>query len=130
MVRENDYYDNPHEIYARLNEFRFKNNLDPTYTFTLKDVRKLRKNTKIKDFELLNRYTDEFILHLLNDVAYNEIPNQRSLRSVDPVTLAKKGVSLFLIPHKDYLGIPYKQDGDYNYFEAHPENMPTKPEEH
>ena len=35
-----------------------------------------------------------------------------------------------LIPHKDYLGIPYKQDGDYDYFEAHPENMPTKPEEH
>lgn len=35
-----------------------------------------------------------------------------------------------LTPHKDYLGIPYKQDSDYNYFEAHPENMPTKPEEH
>ena len=34
------------------------------------------------------------------------------------------------VTHKDYLGIPYKQDGDYNYFEAHPENIPTKPEEH
>ena len=35
-----------------------------------------------------------------------------------------------LTPHKDYLGIPYKQDGDYNYFEAHPENVPSNPGEH
>lgn len=53
------------------------------------------------------------------------------------VTANKKGGILksqqgtkLLVPHKDYLGIPYKQDGDYNYFEAHPENMPTNSNEH
>lgn len=45
-------------------------------------------------------------------------------------TLKSQLGTKLLIPHKDYLGIPYKQDGDYNYFEAHPENMPTNPEEH
>ena len=35
-----------------------------------------------------------------------------------------------LIPHKDYLGIPYKQNSDYNYFEAHPENVPSNSEKH
>ena len=35
-----------------------------------------------------------------------------------------------LTPHKDYLGIPYKQDGSYNYYAAHPTNMPTKSGEH
>lgn len=35
-----------------------------------------------------------------------------------------------LVPHKDYLGTPYKQDGDYDYFNAHPTNHPTQPGEH
>lgn len=35
-----------------------------------------------------------------------------------------------LVPHKDYLGTPYKQNGDYDYFSAHPSNQPVESGEH
>lgn len=134
-----NYWDTDGEIYGRLGLFRFNNKIDPSHTYTLEEIKQMRNNPDIKDEDLFSRYTDEFILHLLNDVAYNENENQQSLRTIDPITLAKNGAFLIpksqigtklLIPHKDYLGIPYKQDGDYNYFEAHPENIPTNPNEH
>lgn len=37
-----------------------------------------------------------------------------------------------LIPHEDYLGIPYRSfnASNYDYFGAHPDNIPTKEGEH
>lgn len=34
------------------------------------------------------------------------------------------------IPHVDYLGIPYRSDGNYDYFGAHPESTPKTKTEH
>lgn len=50
-------------------------------------------------------------------------------RNLGGVLKSQIGTKL-LIPHKDYLGIPYRQDGDYNYFEAHPEDVPSNSDEH
>lgn len=66
------YHDHPREMYARLMQFRNKAGLDPKKIYTIEDVKNWRNSGKYDDEFLFNRYTDEFILQLLNDVAYNE----------------------------------------------------------
>jgi len=66
-VEENWYMDHPDEIYSRLMDFRYRNKLDPQKRYTLEDVIKFREDAY--DTELLERYSDEFILQLLNEVA-------------------------------------------------------------
>ena len=34
------------------------------------------------------------------------------------------------IPHVDYLGVPHRSDGDYDYFGAHPSSVPSSKNEH
>ena len=70
----------------------------------------------------MDNYSDH-LERIFNEVASKDTPEKTN------VAFAQQGTKL-LTPHKDYLGIPYKQDGDYNYFEAHPENIPTNPDEH
>ena len=93
-----DYYDLPVEIYARISELRFMINADPSHVFTIDEIKELRKkaekdqklyskeikaigkknisdlqqlplNGKILDHQIFTRYTDEQIMHLLNDTA-------------------------------------------------------------
>jgi hypothetical protein len=70
-----NYYDNPTEIYSRLMEFRKKNKLNPLKTYTIDDIKDLRERTgnlffdKAQDYNLFDRYTDDQILKLINDVA-------------------------------------------------------------
>lgn len=66
-IEKNKYLESPSEIYSRLMDFRFRNKLDPQKRYTIEDVRKFRKDAY--DTELLERYSDEFILQLLNEVA-------------------------------------------------------------
>lgn len=66
------YGDSSNEIYARLNSFRYLNNLDPKDRYTIDDVKKMRSDKNIKDDDLFKRYNDDFILFLLNDVAMND----------------------------------------------------------
>ena len=68
-VKPDYYYDKPQEIYSRLNQFRYENNLDPAETITPEKLEYLKKNAK--DYNLLNRYDDNTLLFLFNDVAYN-----------------------------------------------------------
>jgi len=69
------YYDNPTEIYSRLMEFRKKNKLNPLKTYTIDDIKDLRERTrnlffdKAQDEDLFDRYTDDQMLKLINDVA-------------------------------------------------------------
>lgn len=70
--QDNQYYDYPKEIYARLMQFRNKAGLDPKKIYTIEDVQNWRNSGKYDDEFLFNRYTDEFILQLLNDVAYSK----------------------------------------------------------
>lgn len=49
-------------------EFRSLNSLDPKKKYTLDDITKMRNTAK--DRQLLNRYSDEIMLKLLNEIAY------------------------------------------------------------
>lgn len=94
-------------------EFRYYNNIDPTHVFTVEEVQDMRKRAKhifdylgpynktgvvyyptkegeIVDFDLLNRYDDNTILRLLNEVASNSIKP----KTQNDVHYAKHGGSL------------------------------------
>ena len=66
------YLDNINEIYSRLNEFRFKNNLDPRETYTEDDIIKWRESGALKNFDL-DRYDNDSVYNLINNVASNNV---------------------------------------------------------
>lgn len=93
----NSYFEDPDEIRSRLMEFRYYNKIDPQHTFTLDEIQDMRKRAKnifdylesynqkgsvykspndgdIVDFNLFERYDDNTLLRLFNEVAYT--PNQ------------------------------------------------------
>lgn len=72
----NHYYDDSNEIYSRLMQFRYSNNLNPKQKITKSMIESWKKNKNIKDFNLLNRYNTNFLLHLFNDIALNDMPNE------------------------------------------------------
>lgn len=65
------YLDSPDEIYSRLMQFRHDNNLNPNKKYTNDDIELFRKNKNTKDNNFLNRYTNEYVLKFINDVAFN-----------------------------------------------------------
>jgi hypothetical protein len=92
-INPDAYYDNPDEIKSRLMEFRQYNQIDPLHVFTIEEIPELRKKAvhifdtstetpegnfiyrkrfpnEIIDFDILNRYNDEAILKLFNEVAH------------------------------------------------------------
>lgn len=73
-VKRDSYLDNPDEIYSRLNEFRFKNNIDPKKTHTMDDIKAFRQSGALKEFNL-ERYSDGTIDALLDLVASNNTVN-------------------------------------------------------
>ena len=73
-VNYDKYLDNINEIYSRLNEFRFKNNLDPRKTYTEDDIIKWRESGALKNFDL-DRYDNDSVYNLINNVASNNIAN-------------------------------------------------------
>lgn len=66
-VPYDSYLDDPDEIYSRLMQFRKSNNLNPLKTYKKLDIQKFKQSGK--DFDILNRYTDEQVEQLLNNVA-------------------------------------------------------------
>lgn len=79
-IEQDSYLDSSNEIYSRLMEFRKANNIDPEHKYTKEDLQKLKENAK--DFNLLNRYTDDTILYLLNDIAKNNNDNKNNNNNV------------------------------------------------
>ena len=73
-IDHDSYFDNPKEIYSRLNEFRFKNNLNPNKIYTEDDIKAFRGSGALKQF-YLDRYDDATIDYLLNNVASNNTVN-------------------------------------------------------
>lgn len=63
------YLDSATEIYSRLQEFRNDRKVDPLKIITKEDIDTWKKDTKSPDYDLLNRYSDEDLLFLFNDVA-------------------------------------------------------------
>lgn len=73
-IDHDSYFDNPKEIYSRLNEFRFKNNLNPNKIYTEDNIKAFRESGALKQF-YLDRYDDATIDYLLNNVASNNTVN-------------------------------------------------------
>lgn len=73
-IDRDSYFDAPKEIYSRLNEFRFKNNLNPNKIYTEDDIKAFRESGALKQF-YLDRYDDATIDYLLNNVASNNTVN-------------------------------------------------------
>lgn len=63
----NPYQDDKKEIYARLMQLREANDIDPTVVWDKKMLKEFKKNAQ--DFNILNRYDDDIILDLFNNVA-------------------------------------------------------------
>lgn len=76
------------EQYGRLMQFRKANNIDPTKTtWTLEEIEKLRNNPQLKDFNIFNRYSNQYIKDMFNLWAYNP----QNLTSSSNIHYAKSG---------------------------------------
>ncbi len=76
------YMDNPVEIYARLNEFRKVLNLKPEQIITEDDINNWKKSNVYKDnwdWLGVDKYNNNQILQLFNDVAYNPKENKENI---------------------------------------------------
>ena len=100
-VNSDRYLDNPSEIYSRLNSFRFENKLNPTDTIDRKKLEDFKKSAK--DYDLLDRYDDDSLLFLLNDVAHNV-----NSQSQDEYNVTALGGPLMQLANKYEEGGPYK----------------------
>lgn len=75
-----EYLDDVNEIYSRLMQIRYNNNLDPRHHYTIKEIQDLRRKGKLNlpKSDGLERYTDKFIQHLFNEVADGSVNNTLS----------------------------------------------------
>lgn len=63
----NPYLESPTEIHSRLMQIRHDLGLDPRKNYTIDDLQELKKNGN--KYNILDRYDDNTILRLLNEVA-------------------------------------------------------------
>lgn len=70
------YLDSSTEVYARLMDAREKYKLNPRKVYTKDDIQKIREQIKkdwgVDETNIFNRYDDDYISHLLNDIAQND----------------------------------------------------------
>lgn len=85
IIQGSSYLNDPIEVYARLMQLREANNIDPNQVWDKKQLKEFKKNAI--DFNILNRYSDEQILRLFNEVADSGV----STKGSDEPMLAKKG---------------------------------------
>ncbi len=69
---QDKYYDSSKEVYARLMQYRFNNKLSPQFKVTKEYLEKNRDKLKALN---LDRYSDNDLLFLFNEVAENSINN-------------------------------------------------------
>ena len=92
-VQGSRYWDNPEEVYSRLMQIRHDAGLDPNKKLDIEDINSIRKDKVIKNNPHLNeyfmdRYSDDSLLKIFNEVAQNK-------QNVDSYnSYAKKGTKL------------------------------------
>lgn len=64
------YWDDGNEVYSRLMELREANGIDPNQIWDKKALKKFKKTAL--DFDILNRYDDNTVIDLFNNVASND----------------------------------------------------------
>lgn len=104
-VEYDDYIDDANEIYSRLMEFRRENNLDPKKKYTKDDIKGLREKYKNKNddndsYGVIDRYNDDFLLFLLNDIAENNQGDEDIFYAKDGGNKSKYGISI-MPPYSD-----------------------------
>lgn len=67
-VDVNKYLDSGDEVYARLNAFRYANNLNPSHIYSKEEIGRFRRDGLLKEYDL-DRYTDDYIYFLINGLA-------------------------------------------------------------
>lgn len=98
------YLDNPTEVYSRRNEVLHWYDKEPEYKYDKRDLEKMRKlidDSNLKE-GFLDRYDDNFLLYLMNDVADNGKSKRR-------LNLVKNGAVL-----KGQNGLGIQQYIDYS----------------
>lgn len=83
-----NYLDSPTEIYSRLNQLRKYYNFDPNKLWDKKSIKELKRKNG-PTFNILDRYSDEELIRLFNEVADNS-----SIPSDQYTIYAKNGVKL------------------------------------
>ena len=87
---EDEYLDDPSEIYSRLNQLRQYYKLDPNKIYQKSDI----KNLKGPGFDILNRYDDKTILRLLNEVANNNTKSELVNYAQDGLKIPREKLEL------------------------------------
>lgn len=67
-VDVNKYLDSGNEVYARLNAFRYANNLNPSHIYSKEEIGRFRRDGLLKEY-YLDRYTDDYLYFLINGLA-------------------------------------------------------------
>lgn len=102
----NSYKDSAVEIYARLMQFRYLNKLDPKKKYTVEDIKKWRE--KYDDTDIINRYSDEYLLHLLNNVASTKSSLEKDGRKLAAYGGPLRNEYDNLESPEEYATFPYK----------------------
>lgn len=87
---QDEYLDDPSEIYSRLNQLRQYYKLDPNKIYQKSDIKKL----KGPSFDILNRYDDKTVLRLLNEVANNNTKPELVNYAQEGIKLSKEKLEL------------------------------------
>lgn len=77
-VIRDDYLDKPSEIYSRLMELRFNNNLDPNHEYTLEEVQELRNKN----------HTGDYLIRTENQFYKSNINNPTIPKKIEPIEKA------------------------------------------
>lgn len=75
-----DYYYDPSEIYSRLNQYRYRNNLKPGQIITKDYLNKHRKELELDDLDIID---DNTLIRLFNEVAQNNNQNSKQRYSLE-----------------------------------------------
>lgn len=79
-VSPSEYLDDPDEINSRVMEFRYSNKLNPKRKYTIEEIKNMSDygdggnswGVSGRPLELLERYDDNTLLYLINDLAFNQ----------------------------------------------------------
>ena len=76
-IMYDDYLDKPSEIYSRLMELRFNNNLDPNHEYTLEEVQELRNKN----------HTGDYLIRTENQFYKSNINNPTIPKKIEPIDM-------------------------------------------
>lgn len=77
-VIRDDYWDDLAEIYSRVMEFRYNNNLDPNHDYTLEEVQELRNKN----------HTGDYLIRTENQFYKSNINNPTIPKKIEPIEKA------------------------------------------